>query len=126
MTALAERRVLRLPSELTRDEIVEDLEFMASDSRVGFVEAAHRVGKTVDGCERFLYRMGHADLIAALRANDPTAEPIHTPALKSDAWTLTHAAFLVDCETERLAALATWPDDDMARERRMRALGGAA
>lgn len=126
MTALAERRVLRLPSELTRDEIIEDLEFMAADSRVGFIEAAHRVGKTVDGCERFLYRMGRADLIAALRANDPVIEIVRTPAVKSGAWALSHAAFLEDCETARLLALVVWPDDDMARERRMRDLSGAA
>lgn len=125
MTALAERRVLRLPSELTRAEIIEDLEFMARTG-VGFIEAAHRVGKTADACQRFLERHGRTDLYAALRSHDPDAEPIRTPERKSPAWASGHAAFLADCETARLDALAVWPDDDLMRERRQRCLGGAA
>lgn len=120
---LASRRVLRLPSTMTRAEVIEDLEFMAEHG-VSFVEAAHRVGKTSEACERFLERQGRNDLYATLRTNDPTVKPTTLPASKT--WFKGNGTHLAGCEAARLDAIAAHPeDDDVDRSRRRAVLAVA-
>lgn len=104
---------------LTLDELIEDLAFLAENG-VGMREAAKRTGFTVIALERRLDRHGHKALLGRLRVQDPPAVNVH--AIRADVyaqWKRGKGAHVIADATRHLQSVKeAHPDPEWVKAKR--------
>lgn len=105
---------------LTREEVIEDAEWLASTG-VGIYEAAHRTGRTTEALEVLLRRAGREDVLHKLRAQETS--PVDTWAgrtRRATAWQSTPIGrrLMAAAEEHRRIAADLYDDSPETTQRR--------